>query len=197
MTVDWPSLNSSPGRNTVTWVSTLSNPPNSAVAATMISTPTCHICRSPRPVNHRHTQPASRAIVGWTPTPLDANRSANLSGAAVPRIRAVGRGCLTTTRCVRARRRSRSRVPYWAGGRPCRILDRHVALAPNKTSGRKPLPTGSWFATGCQRHATLLARSLDEHNPTRRDIIERWLFEDGKRLGSAIMRGPTAESSAP
>jgi hypothetical protein len=78
---------------------------------------------------------------------------------------------------------------YFAGGgaanHPCAILDENVALALNKACGWRSLPPEKWFATAYDRYATLLGRWVDEHGLHRRDVIERWLFEEGKKLDRA------------
>lgn len=75
---------------------------------------------------------------------------------------------------------------YFAGGgaaeHPCCILDENVALALQKTCGWRSLPTRSWLATAYERYAVLLARWVGEHGLARPDVVERWLFEEGKRL---------------
>jgi hypothetical protein len=75
---------------------------------------------------------------------------------------------------------------YFAGGgaadHPCAILDENVALALNKTCGWHSLPSKNWLATAYERYATLLGRWVDDHGLHRRDVIERWLFEQGKTL---------------
>ncbi|RFZ63006.1 hypothetical protein DE4576_04945 [Mycobacterium marinum] len=73
---------------------------------------------------------------------------------------------------------------YFAGGgqpqHPCAILDANVALALQKTCGWTSLPLKGWLASAYQRYATLLQMWVDEHS--RRDTLERWLFEEGKRV---------------
>lgn len=75
---------------------------------------------------------------------------------------------------------------YFAGGgdpsHPCCILDENVALALQKTCGWKSLPLKGWLASAYQRYATLLSLWADEHSLGRPDVIERWLFEEGKRV---------------
>lgn len=75
---------------------------------------------------------------------------------------------------------------YFAGAghpdHPCCILDENVALALQKTCGWTSLPRKGWLATAYQRYATLLGRWVDEHHLGRRDTVERWLFEEGKRV---------------
>ncbi|WP_109519561.1 hypothetical protein [Mycolicibacter heraklionensis] len=75
---------------------------------------------------------------------------------------------------------------YFAGGgdpcHPCCILDENVALALQKTCGWKSLPLRGWLASAYQRYATLLGLWVDEHSLGRPDVIERWLFEEGKRV---------------
>jgi hypothetical protein len=77
---------------------------------------------------------------------------------------------------------------YFAGGgaagHQCCILDENVALALHKTCGWQSLPLKNWLATAYERYAALLARWVCEHSLQRRDVIERWLFEEGKRLRS-------------
>jgi len=73
---------------------------------------------------------------------------------------------------------------------PCSILDENVTYALSKTCGWATLPLKNWYATTYERYATLLAGWVDEHNLGRRDLIERWLFEEGKRL----KRGETSEA---
>ncbi|WP_235009787.1 hypothetical protein [Mycobacterium sp. 3519A] len=75
---------------------------------------------------------------------------------------------------------------YFAGGgssdHQCCILDENVALALQKTCGWHSLPSRSWLATAYARYAVLLGRWVNEHELDRPDVIERWLFEEGKRL---------------
>ena len=75
---------------------------------------------------------------------------------------------------------------YFAGGgdpaHPCAILDENVALALQKTCGWTSLPLKGWLASAYQRYATLLGMWVDRHDLGRRDSIERWLFEEGKRV---------------
>lgn len=76
---------------------------------------------------------------------------------------------------------------YFAGGgspdHPCCILDRNVAASLNRTCGWTSLPIGTgWLASAYERYALLLDRWTDEHHIPRRDLIERWLFEDGKMV---------------
>ncbi|MCV7382223.1 hypothetical protein H7K14_00065 [Mycolicibacter longobardus] len=75
---------------------------------------------------------------------------------------------------------------YFAGGgdpaHPCCILDENVVLALQKTCGWKSLPLRGWLDSAYQRYATLLGIWVDEHSLDRPDIIERWLFEEGKRI---------------
>jgi hypothetical protein len=75
---------------------------------------------------------------------------------------------------------------YFAGAgspqHPSNILDENVAYALNKTCGWKTLPLENWFATTYERYAKLLAGWVKDHRLERRDLIERWLFEEGKRL---------------
>jgi hypothetical protein len=85
---------------------------------------------------------------------------------------------------------------YFAGAgapqHPSSILDENVAYALNKTCGWTTLPLKDWYATTNGRYADLLARWVDEHNFGRGDLIERWLFEEGKRLKRS---GATSETS--
>lgn len=75
---------------------------------------------------------------------------------------------------------------YFAGGgaasHPCCILDENVALALRKMCGWESLPTKQWRATAYERYATLLSNWVIEQGWQRLDIIERWLFEEGKRI---------------
>lgn len=75
---------------------------------------------------------------------------------------------------------------YFAGGghpaHPCAILDENVALALQKTCGWTSLPLKGWLASAYGRYATLLGMWVDEHDLGRGDTIERWLFEEGKRV---------------
>ena len=78
---------------------------------------------------------------------------------------------------------------YFAGvgkpDHPCTILDENVARALRDACGWKSLPVekGGWYASTYDRYCTLLGDWVDEHEGIdRRDIIERWLFEEGKRL---------------
>ena len=85
---------------------------------------------------------------------------------------------------------------YFAGGgaahHPCAILDENVALALQRTCGWASPPLSGWLPTTYQRYATLLGMWADEHHLTRRDSIERWLFEAGK----TTPRRPTAGGPA-
>lgn len=77
---------------------------------------------------------------------------------------------------------------YFAGGgapdHPCAILDVNVARALNKTCGWESLPiNGGWSSFSYDRYCTLLGNWVVENKGiNRRDMIERWLFEEGKRL---------------
>ncbi|MHA3019659.1 8-oxoguanine DNA glycosylase OGG fold protein [Mycobacterium sp. BMJ-28] len=76
---------------------------------------------------------------------------------------------------------------YFAGGgrgdhRSC-ILDRNVAASLNRTCSWATLPIeGAWLASAYERYALLLDRWVDEHHLSRHDVVERWLFEDGKTI---------------
>jgi hypothetical protein len=76
---------------------------------------------------------------------------------------------------------------YFAGGgraeHGCSILDENVALSLNRTTGWKSLPSSKWLASAYERYALLLERWTNDHAIPRHDVIERWLFENGKRLG--------------
>jgi hypothetical protein len=82
---------------------------------------------------------------------------------------------------------------YFAGGgsphHPCNILDENVAYALKETCGWATLPLNSWYATTYGRYAQVLARWVDEHKLGRLDLIERWLFEEGKRLKQPTEKG--------
>ena len=67
---------------------------------------------------------------------------------------------------------------------PCAILDENVARALHDTCGWKSLPIkGGWHPNAYERYCTRLGMWVDKHEGiTRRDMIERWLFEEGKRL---------------
>ena len=77
---------------------------------------------------------------------------------------------------------------YFAGSGeadyPCAILDENVARALHDTCGWKSLPIkGGWHPNAYERYCTRLGMWVDKHEGiTRRDMIERWLFEEGKRL---------------
>ncbi|MGV1005462.1 MAG: hypothetical protein ACOYEV_12015 [Candidatus Nanopelagicales bacterium] len=78
---------------------------------------------------------------------------------------------------------------YFAGGgsptHPCAILDENVARALRDSCGWKSLPVekAGWYTSTYDRYCTLLGTWVQQHNGIgRRDIIERWLFEEGKRL---------------
>lgn len=79
---------------------------------------------------------------------------------------------------------------YFAGGgnahHRCSILDRNVAASLNRTCGWTSLPIddGNWLATAYERYALLLDRWVDQHQLPRHDLLERWLFEDGKTITS-------------
>ena len=64
-----------------------------------------------------------------------------------------------------------------------------MALALQKTCGWMSLPLKGWLASAYQRYATLLGMWVDEHDLGRRDSIERWLFEEGKRVRRSGPRG--------
>ena len=71
---------------------------------------------------------------------------------------------------------------------PCKILDENVARALRDACGWENLPVekGGWYASTYDCYCTLLGAWVDEHEGIyRRDIIERWLFEEGKRLAPA------------
>jgi hypothetical protein len=80
---------------------------------------------------------------------------------------------------------------YFAGcgepHHPCTILDENVARALHDTCGWSSLPVkGGWSPSAYERYSTLLRMWAEKHPKiTRRDLIERWLFEEGKRLVSA------------
>jgi hypothetical protein len=78
----------------------------------------------------------------------------------------------------RRQRRGADRIDQPAG---C-ILDENVALALQKTCGWTSLPLKGWLAPAYQRYAILLGMWVDQHDLGRRDSIERWLFEEGKRV---------------
>ncbi|KDF02193.1 hypothetical protein Y900_025485 [Mycolicibacterium aromaticivorans JS19b1 = JCM 16368] len=77
---------------------------------------------------------------------------------------------------------------YFAGGgaahHRCCILDRNVAASLNHTCGWKSLPVerNDWLASAYERYALLLDRWVEEHHLSRHDVVERLLFEDGKRV---------------
>lgn len=75
---------------------------------------------------------------------------------------------------------------YFAGGghpgHRCYILDENVALSLNRTCGWTSLPTKSWLATAYERYALLLDLWITKHQISRGDVIERWLFENGKTV---------------
>ncbi len=77
---------------------------------------------------------------------------------------------------------------YFAGGgdpnHPCTILDINVARALHETCGWTSLPIeGGWHADTYERYCNLLGMWVEQHDGiTRRDLIEKWLFEEGKRL---------------
>ncbi|WP_125079501.1 8-oxoguanine DNA glycosylase OGG fold protein [Mycobacterium sp. P7213] len=76
---------------------------------------------------------------------------------------------------------------YFAGGgsadHRCCILDRNVAASLNRTCGWASLPIeGAWLASAYERYALLLDRWADQHHLTRHDVVERWLFENGKTI---------------
>jgi hypothetical protein len=87
---------------------------------------------------------------------------------------------------------------YFAGAgspqHPSSILDENVARALNETCGWRTLPLKNWYATAYGRYALLLALWVDEHSFGRRDVIERWLFEEGKRLRRSGDTSETAEA---
>lgn len=76
---------------------------------------------------------------------------------------------------------------YFAGGgggdHPCMILDQFVAKALHSTCGWTSLPVnGGWLASAYGRYNELLGMWVEQHAEIRRrDVIERWLFEEGKR----------------
>ena len=75
---------------------------------------------------------------------------------------------------------------YFAGAgsavHRCSILDENVAMSLHRTCGWASLPTTNWLATAYERYALLLDRWIDEYRLPRRDLVERWLFENGKTL---------------
>lgn len=60
----------------------------------------------------------------------------------------------------------------------------NVAASLNRTCGWMSLPIneGSWLATAYERYAILMDRWADEHQLPRHDLVERWLFENGKTI---------------
>jgi hypothetical protein len=56
------------------------------------------------------------------------------------------------------------------------------ALADAATDDPAALTLKGWLASAYQRYATLLGMWVDQHDLGRRDSIERWLFEEGKRV---------------
>ena len=88
---------------------------------------------------------------------------------------------------------------YFAGAgsaqHPSSILDENVAYALNKTCGWTTLPPKNWYATTYERYVKLLAGWVNEHNFCRRDLIERWLFEEGKRLKRLKRSRDTSEKT--
>lgn len=81
---------------------------------------------------------------------------------------------------------------YFAGGgepeHPCAILDGNVARALHDTCGWASLPVkrGGWRPSAYDRYCALLGVWVEEHaGIDRRDVIERWLFQEGKRLARA------------
>lgn len=81
---------------------------------------------------------------------------------------------------------------YFAGGgaagHPCCILDENVAMALHRTCGWRSLPSKNWLDSAYGRYAELLTRWVSEHRLGRLDAIERWLFEEGKRLQGELKR---------
>jgi hypothetical protein len=75
---------------------------------------------------------------------------------------------------------------YFAGGgdaeHPCCILDGNVALALQKTCGWLSLASHGWLAPAYERYTALLGTWVEEFGLSRRDVIERWLFEEGRRI---------------
>lgn len=76
---------------------------------------------------------------------------------------------------------------YFAGGgsadHRCSILDRNVAASLKRTCGWASLPINeAWAASAYERYALLLDRWVDEHHLSRHDVVERWLFENGKTI---------------
>jgi len=83
---------------------------------------------------------------------------------------------------------------YFAGAgqpdHPCAILDENVARALHDVCGWISLPIeGGWLASGYERYCTLLGMWVKQHNKIgRRDVIERWLFDEGKRIADESKR---------
>ncbi|WP_396835443.1 hypothetical protein [Mycobacterium sp. ITM-2016-00316] len=76
---------------------------------------------------------------------------------------------------------------YFAGGgradHRSYILDRNVAASLNRTCGWETLPIDkAWLASAYERYALLMDRWVNEHRLSRHDVVERWLFEDGKAI---------------
>ena len=45
-----------------------------------------------------------------------------------------------------------------------------------------PINEGNWLATAYERYAILMDRWVDQHQLPRHDLVERWLFENGKTI---------------
>ncbi|MEE6169531.1 MULTISPECIES: 8-oxoguanine DNA glycosylase OGG fold protein [unclassified Mycolicibacterium] len=75
---------------------------------------------------------------------------------------------------------------YFAGGgdaeHPCCILDGNIALALQRSCGWLSLASHGWLAPAYERYTALLGRWVEEFGLSRRDVIERWLFEEGRRI---------------
>ncbi len=83
---------------------------------------------------------------------------------------------------------------YFAGGgdpnHPCTIFDINVARALHETCGWTSLPiAGGWHADTYERYCTLLGTWVDQ------DLIERWLFEEGKHLARKKTNRRTAAAT--
>jgi hypothetical protein len=90
---------------------------------------------------------------------------------------------------------------YFAGGgdpnHPCTILDINVARALHETCGWTSLPIeGGWHANTYERYRTLLGMWVEQYDGIeRRDLIERWLFEEGKHLARKRTNRRTAAAT--
>lgn len=84
-----------------------------------------------------------------------------------------------------------TKILYVAGAgapdHPSLILDARVARA-LRSAGWESLPETAWVSSTYRRYTELIERWTDEHHLSRRDLVERWLFNTAGNI-----TGPSAE----